>query len=242
MDLYYDYLNDSTYNVLAEQKIDLASVLEMLGPDNSFISFDSGIATEEAYIFGALKVNKSADLSFSVPFNDSEYTSFLESIGNDKDLSSLAASAVGKIINNYIKHADESVQCYSTTYKATNDELKIPLWHTDPGYGNNIDTEYKFVITLKGPGTLFCKLSEDPQKRSEEINAINLSASTAYYSIENRMSHAKLCSIEQGHKIYQAKALSGVALVSNNLNFAAVHAVPSPDSERIFLTCTSFKK
>lgn len=104
-------------------------------------------------------------------------------------------------------------------------------WHIDQKEEVSDIIKYRVSIALKGPSTLFCKLSEDEQKKLEALALIDEISLVNYLS-----STPNPCTIENGHTIHAAPQYFGAIFVIGKTNFSAVHSAPIINDNRIFIS------
>jgi hypothetical protein len=222
------------------------SAVGMLGPDNPFVGFDLNITSQEREVLESLQSNQTSiyelkTLEGNLDSFQHTYTQYLVSIGNNPYISSSAAAIITKLINSFgIKDIHY--------YGSSNDESPALLWHIDQYALIYEKPVYRIAITLKGPGTLFCKPSEQVNEKSLFIEKFKEVSDMFMYSLESQSFNTdifslqnKLCSFENGHKIYQAETLSATIFtvggkIDNISPLSAVHTSPKNQAERIFLS------
>ena len=101
-----------------------------------------------------------------------------------------------------------------------NDRFKIPRWHTDGCYFPPHNGEqFKVVVTLAGPSTLFYNL---PDEQRKDFNSLN----NARVETNNMLKNIKPVSPVFGQ---------GAAFIAGSQTRAAVHSEPHINSDRLFL-------
>jgi len=109
-----------------------------------------------------------------------------------------------------------------------NNEFNIPRWHIDGNFFERVNNEHqsKFIMTLKGPGTLLCNANETTRKIFFE----NFQGSR---EISERH---KLDEILKSQKVIQLQNNQCAIFLVGDRNIAAIHSEPPVTEPRIFIS------
>lgn len=219
--------------------------LTMLGQEHQFAFFDLGFTEDEKSTIDKLIVDKASDYVVNFASNNiqkfyTEYTKFLQDIGNNNEISLKTASIMARTFNKLNLCSNQACNIGISSNIAGNNIVDIVEWHIDLHDTSKIPP-YKVAIALKGPATLFCKLTEDEQLKKEayDITLNNLDLLYNASVNETALEELKLgspCPSEKGHIIYQASPYHGAVFVIGKTNFSAIHRAPLINENRIFLS------
>jgi hypothetical protein len=119
------------------------------------------------------------------------------------------------------------------------DEFKIPRFHYDGGFfsmkGNTI--QEKFLLTIKGPGSLLCEPSPENKKKFDEIFFSNMSTQseldvrTKLYSVIKDDNILQLTN-NQGAFMKTHEFVNGIG----NIFDTAIHSEPNITQSRLFIS------
>jgi hypothetical protein len=154
---------------------------------------------------------------------------FLRSIGtnNENDLINLKKIIIK--LTKQICGAYGRESCWLAIRVTTpTDAFDIPRWHVDGNFFTKVGDEIqsKFVMVLKGPGTLFC--NPDKKTREEFFNAVLHTR-----EIEERI---KLQNILKKQKIIQLQNNQGAIFLVGDRKISAIHSEPPITEPRIFIS------
>ena len=196
--------------------------LERLYPkgQESFAFVDAGLKERE--LFSRLKVNRSLSMKCigALERLHDKLTSALTEIGNtDMELVESATNELVLLTQRVLDAGGHANGFVIFRAFIPNDLFATPRWHMDGNfYHNSGMNPPKFVITLKGSGTLF-----QPSNCSREC-----------FTSKPEKSRKALALFYSGAPI-QPKACEGAFFIVGNLR-GAVHSEPNIAEERIFFS------
>jgi hypothetical protein len=113
----------------------------------------------------------------------------LNLIGDNSDIIARKVSCIITNISNLLKHGYEKDYCWMTIRVVEGTKnFKVPRWHCDGKYFNPdkyTDLQTKFIMVLKGPGTLLIK-RDDKIKTIYNNHVEKLVSESRYATIEDR--------------------------------------------------------
>ncbi|MES2219246.1 MAG: hypothetical protein V4501_12650 [Pseudomonadota bacterium] len=199
---------------------------EALNPQNPFTTFDLKFSSAEQAALDEMNINytKSYDNFGNLTALKNETKEFLKSLGqSDAGQIEIISNLITNLVNTVISSFEKATAWVTIRASLTTDTWDLPRWHTDGYYYAPYSGEqYKAVITLKGPGSLFYPL---PNELRQQFNSLQLNP-------DNRAIIAKL--------LDPAKAISidikkGVIFIVG-ADYAAVHSEPPIHESRLFLS------
>ena len=134
----------------------------------------------------------------------------------------------------------ESALIMLRTTPSENKLYDIPRWHTDGSFFLKGEREYKTVVTLVGPGTLFYKLPDEQRSAFNEVSGIKLTTLTPSKSEikikaqESRMKTYAICTDES--RIDSPAQYQGAMFVTGCKKTSMVHSEPKMTGKRFFLS------
>jgi hypothetical protein len=177
---------------------------------------------------------------------------FLSDLGNDQ----LQVNKMEKIIINLLY---KILQTYKMSYFSLDIRVfvskpnnHIPRWHKDSSFVNGVNT-FKFVTTLKGPGTLFIKSTKEVNLIYNKINIDELDEKNKYpydekldkkqleynlneqYKIGNK--YRSIYAKKFKHKkIIQSKNKGVIFFTGDDKDKSALHSEPKITEPRLFIS------
>lgn len=183
--------------------------------------------------------------SFDGNAYDYIYQSIKEvSTNNSDDLAKKSATILNKILNLAIEKLKEKMNINNFNkiiwlrYRTEDSEYDEPRWHSDGHYtiNDNYNTnQKKFIISLKGPGTLILKCDDE---MNEEINKKLIELQRKYRGISLENSRNINNEISENLKSCEIKQLENFEGVIYNIGGTAdscIHSEPRFDKPRLFL-------
>lgn len=212
--------------LFAETSLTLQQALEKLYPfgEESFCLVEGEIGNQD--VFSQLKIEKNISIRCvgDLEHLHNQLVEALNEIGNDQtDLVEAAAKELVELTYRVLEA--EGYQNGIVMFRAftPNQLFKIPRWHMDGNffkpYGQNPP---KFVITLKGPGTLF---QPSNCQRDYLLNDLK----------QPEQDRQKVALRFSKEATIQTKTFEGAFFVVGN-DHAAVHSEPSINEQRIFMS------
>jgi hypothetical protein len=139
---------------------------EMAKNSGSFVGFDLPIEDTEKEMFASLEAKGSETYFGYEPFVES-FSDYIQSMGNDKDASNAASIVTTSILGVFLNATSNSY--FSSIMSSAGDGIVLQNrggdWHID----RSDEVAYRAVFNLKGPGTIYCKLSSEGDQLMEEI-------------------------------------------------------------------------
>jgi asparagine N-glycosylation enzyme membrane subunit Stt3 len=173
---------------------------------------------------------------------DLKLTDFINGAGNNDNIN-IFINIIHKLVNNIAK-AYNTKYCWLTIRISKPTTIyDIPRWHMDGTFFIDSETiEAKFIIILKGPGTLFIKnnnskkinniYNNNLKQKFEEFNKLNILYNE---EIENKYK-IKLANKYKSCKHHQLKTREGFIFLNNKNNNGLLHSEPKKDENRIFIS------
>lgn len=248
--------NQSIATNLSEE---LSTKIALLSQEKPFINFSLGLTAEEKNLLSLLEITKTTSYDYYGAFPEKkDISSFIQSLGNNKDISSSVATIISQKIQD-IKEAFNAEAVWVTIRSShAVDDYSTPRWHTD-GYMYSPMTElqYKTAFVLKGASTLFCHLSDEGRikfnviqdelgqivgqyiKEGQPKDELYVIMAKYQYQLAKLIQEYKdkqQASIEQGSINY------GSIFVLGDKNSAAIHSEPHVDSDRLFISVVAGTK
>jgi len=215
----------------------------------SFTSFDLQLTVEEREIFESLQIKNLSpyNLYGSIEGKETEISEYITSLGNDQDKAQYVAQIIINISKEILTGFDAPAAWITLRSSHPNHQFDIPRWHTDGYFYPPFEgLQYKFAVTLQGPGTLLSEVTTatrneyikiykeawDTIKNSNDTTTIR--ERLIQHSNESRPLFVPLFPQD---KIVQATALEGILFtVGNQKGTATFHSEPSIDRYRLFMS------
>lgn len=227
---------------------DMKTKLEQMAHDKPFVSVPLQLSEEEQTILGQLINNKTVDFDHfgNLEGFQNEVTGFIESLGNPQELSISSARILENKINE-IKQAFNAEAVWVTIRSSHDrDGFDIPRWHQDGYFYSPHDgPQYKVGMVLKGPGTLFCSLSDEGRAEFNAIsNSIPITSDMSSDEIQAKTTELQyqLAQLIEKYKarqeapVSQGEINSGIIFIVGDENSAAIHSEPPIHSDRLFVS------
>lgn len=211
-----------------EELLEMPSALETLYPkgEKSFVYANSGITKPQ--LFSSLRVDQNISIRCIGKLDlleDLLVQSMLEMGENDIELVEEAAKELVCLTKRVLKAEGYTNGVVMFRAFVPTDLFQTPRWHMDGNFfrpwGENPP---KFVLTLKGPGTLF-----QPSNCNREL-LFNLEAPRQLDQDRQRVA-----SRFPEQETIKTKTHQGVFFIVGN-DYAAVHSEPDITEERIFIS------
>jgi hypothetical protein len=209
---------------------DVASAISLFSAENQFISFDAGFNAEEEEMFASLKVD---DRDFHQRFSlsrkgianfTSNFADDLMKLGNNIQVAAKAGASITRFIGSLFNNID-----YDKMLVMYGSRVNTDFWHIDHGCG-----EYRILMTLKGDGTLFCKLAEDEKIRLQKTKNLHPHGKKCFLGNFSRIQDD--CDAAQGNEIFQAQPLQPTVIKTRCMGGPTLHASPIVKSARFFIS------
>jgi hypothetical protein len=154
---------------------------------------------------------------------------FLLDLGqNDKESLIIIQKFIVKLLKKVCDGYDKDSAWLKIGVSLPHHSFDIPRWHTDGRFFEKVEGEFqsKFVMVIKGPGTLFC----DPNK---EIRKKFFDAFIGRADMNKRL---ELQEILKSEKVIQMPNNQGAIFLVGDQNYSAIHSEPPMTEPRIFIS------
>ncbi|MEO8963286.1 MAG: hypothetical protein ABI370_01240 [Gammaproteobacteria bacterium] len=217
--------SDSTFKLL-NSLTDKTTKSEEKSPsklESPFVFFDLNLSSEQKSTLAALKISQDESFENNGNFKNilTDIEKFISALDKQNaEISVKMAELILEIINKVISEMRQESAWIVMRSSQPNDAFKDPRWHTDGFYFPPYEGEqFKVVVTLAGPGTLFYNL---PDQQRETFNSLN----------NDRVNTKKM--LENITPVSPASG-QGAAFIAGSKTRAAVHSEPYINSARLFL-------
>lgn len=253
-DMYYDY-NTTSYSTeqvcLVEQgSFALVRIVEKaikgLGPSQPFLIFNTDLSAEEKSCLTKVEINSITEYNNygNIKTLKGELNSFMGALGNDTKTSVCVSQLVTRLVKEVIIGSGKEAAWVSLRASTVNKEFDLPRWHTDGNFylSELDDVQFKFVMALKGPQTLFYPL---PGEMREEFDAIQngISVPLLEDGSVDKVGFLKASEVNRkvlAKKLDINKAISAkfgqAAIFVVGTKYSAVHSEPPIREGRLFLS------
>ena len=247
----YIKLNDGLTQIGGIKKISFGSIKNTLKTieTKSYEIFKLNLTEEDKKTICSLNINiiesKPTKYNFYGNIDDfinntnqdiDELVEFIKSISINSYENAIKISCIIKNILSLLERGYNKNYCWLTIRIVKNSNaFKIPRWHCDGNYFNKIKYPYpqtKFVMVLKGPGTLLIK----PNYKVKEIynNYLEFAYKSKFETIEDRELLDKKLK-EVGAVQIQLKNDEGLIFLAGHPN-CTIHSEPDIIEPRMFLS------
>lgn len=224
---------------------DVADSIQALGGNSSFNVFDLHLTESEKTCLSALDVTLTDELNTygKVDQLESEISNFLIKIGNKESSSVDASKLISKLVQDLLAGSGKKYAWVALRSSIPNSDFDIPRWHIDGNFYDGSDKQYKIVMVLKGPQTLFFNLPEEMKDWF-----INAAQSKIIYNHDGSINKAETLQANGsrnlvadtlkslgGDRVVSAKFGQGAAFIVGSHD-AAVHSEPPINAPRLFIS------
>lgn len=182
---------------------------------------------------------------------------FFKSIGNKDEISNnIAKIIINKLVKKFLLATKMDSAWLTIRTSTANNYFDIPRWHCDGYYYNaekmhkNKEFAYKFVMTLKGPGTIFKSDEKAKIKMNQIDNEMINELGTQISKIDpldikkinktNNLIHEEFRkkTMEELLKFptIQSNNNQGIIFISGNKKRCLVHSEPPVHEDRLFIS------
>lgn len=200
--------------------------LKTLNANKPFTNFNIPLSHEESNSLNKLHIDapKAYDNFGKLDYLINELDEFIKSLNlNNIDISQSISTLIKKLVSDVILGFEKETAWVTVRASIATDIWDIPRWHTDGYYYSPyIGEQYKVVITLKGPASLFYPLSNDLREKFYSLQ----------FEPENRETIASMLDMSQS---ISALPRQGTIYIVGS-NYSAVHSEPPIHEERLFLS------
>jgi hypothetical protein len=188
---------------------------------------DVGITPSHLFDFDQIQIEEDhIYISLGVPSSD-DLIHFLTKIGpNDPTAMSRVALKITEITEQILLASTRETVCMSLRSFTPTHHYDLPRWHMDGQYYKPTvkgELQYRFVLTLVGPSTLFYPLSSDLMEFRKSV----------WNLMSNRKLMAEMFECERAFSPSREKA---VFLIGGSSRRAALHSEPPIHGTRLFLS------
>jgi hypothetical protein len=210
---------------------DVNHAISLFSEENQFVAFDAAFSAEEVAMFENLKMDHEMDRAFFRSLSVSRETEVLDfadlfkndlmKFGNDIQVAYEATNSITRFIWSLLKETG----CDKMKVMYRSHHISADFWHFDDSASDHI-----ILMTLKGDGTLFCKLAGDEQTRLHKIKNHKKNLFLGNFSkIEEG------CDASQGDEIFQAQPLQPTVIKTSLRPYSTKHASPILEKNRFFI-------
>lgn len=204
----------------------------LANPEKSFMKFEIDLSDKLKKSLKDINIENENTFNYYgyVDKLDSEkVNNFFVNIGqNDEERLIIIEKFIAKLTKKVCNEYNRDSVWLAIRVTLPDNEFDIPRWHIDGKFFENVNNEIqsKFIMTVKGPGTLFCDANKEVRKEFFENFKGN-------HEISQRQ---KLDEILKSQKIIQLKNDQGAIFLVGDINIAAIHSEPPFSEPRIFLS------
>ncbi|MDP1723887.1 MAG: hypothetical protein Q8L85_04220 [Alphaproteobacteria bacterium] len=225
------------------------TAINNLGPNNPFAFYDLNLSDNEIKTLEKITINSPILTAYNnyghIDKLEVEVNEFIKKLSQENEIIAKEVSQlIEKLVKELIQASGKETAWVALRPSIPNSDFDLPRWHHDGYFYKPYDIQqYKFALVLKGPSTLFCKLSPDEKKafdilKKKEIQKIVQDESGKIIKFEedisNRQALATMISDFQA-PITIAKPYQGAVFVVGG-NKAAIHSEPPISTNRLFLS------
>ena len=225
------------------------TAINNLGPNNPFAFYDLNLSDNEIKILEKITINPIISNSYENYGNidklEVEVSEFIKSLSEENEIiASEASQLITKLVKGLVQASGKETAWVALRPSIPNSEFDLPRWHHDGYYyGPREIQQYKFALVLKGPSTLFCKLSHDEKNafdilKKKEIQKIVQDENGKIIKFEEDMSNRQaLATMIRDFQapITIANPYQGAVFVVGGNN-GAIHSEPPISENRLFLS------
>lgn len=228
-----------------------------LSPEVPYLDFDLEVTEEEKFSLDKLTIT-SQNNYINYDRLDSlleEANEFINKIGEgNSEVSLIIAKLIVRIVNQaidyFLEKYNRETAIVEMRASTPNPLFQIPRWHQDGLYFSLGEKEnYKAVVTLKGPSTLFYRPSQEQKEFMEQLKRETppppvdsegkLDLVAAFH--QQQKNRVKLADAFDKSKATSPTFGRGSIFIAGT-NYAAVHSEPDITSQRFFLSITPGSK
>lgn len=225
------------------------TAINNLGPNTPFAFYDLNLTDNEIKTLEKITINSSMLTDYNNYGNidklEVEINEFIKSLSQENEIIAKEASQlITKLVKGLVQASGKEKAWVSLRPSMPNSAFNLPRWHMDGFFYKPHDIrQYKFALVLKGPSTLFCKLSPDEKKtfdilKAKETHKIIQDENGKIIKFEEDMSNRKaLATMISSFQapVTIAKPYQGAVFVVGESN-SAIHSEPSISENRLFLS------
>lgn len=230
-------------------RANVQTAINTLGFTNPFAFYDLNLSDSEINALKKIVINHPILTNYNNYGNidklEIEVNEFIKSISKENEIIAKEVSLlIEKLVKELVQASGKETAWVTLRPSMPNSEFDLPRWHMDGYFYRPYDTQqYKFALLLKGPSTLFCKLSTDHKNafdilKKKEIQKIVQDENGKIIKYEEDMSNRKaLAALISSFQtpIATAKPYQGAVFVVGGNN-SAIHSEPPISENRLFLS------
>lgn len=228
---FFHHSFSTCHEIMVSEKI--SNALIKLSPETPFIIFDLTLSSADLNDLKKLKINSTLEYNNygDLESLQSGISDFLLSLGNSLEIANSVSKLITKIIiHSLIGSRRETAWIVLRAFTHT-DEYDIPRWHTDGTFYTSMSMQYKIVMALKGPQTLFYPKALFETLSDQMQNEFHFLSDGKDGPKENRIAQAKI--LDASQIISSSLNQGALFLVGDN---GALHSEPPINEERLFLS------
>lgn len=221
--------------------------------NKDFKMFKIKLSESEQKTISNLDITSSNTLNYCGNLKLLDFNNFFKTIGKNNFQT---CKSVEQIVTKITKKVLAGFACehfwISIRASKPNNFFDIPRWHYDGAYFSQVNSQAKFAMVLKGPGTLVIKKSSKVEKAYEKIKIQHTKEVNEQFEKQNPKTPNEesqiLMKLDNEYRPIYAKAMSKFKIkqLENNKGlvfwggrdsrFSALHSEPKIDEPRLFIS------
>jgi len=159
---------------------------------------------------------------------------YFKSLGTNIDQDCITYSRLIFRLINLVRQIKSNTSCWLSIRSSipNDDDYKIPRFHKDGKYYSTKENEIvqKFILTIKGPGTLICEPTEQGQQKFDEV-FYNTNNTFSDLEIREKLAHALI-----DEHIHQLTNNQGCFFTVGSDLKSSIHSEPNITQPRLFIS------
>jgi len=196
-----------------------------------------------------LDIERTAEFNYYGKLKELDFQGFFKTVGKNRDTQSVE-NTIKKIIKKVLGGFGRKYFWLAVRASTPTKDFDIPRWHYDGKYFKSTDSQAKFAVTLKGPGTLVVRKSTAVEK------AYNAVASRQSQEVTSQLDKRKSLEeqldmyfrVEKKYRLIFAEAMEKFAVTQlgndegiifwggKDTHYSALHSEPKVDKPRLFVS------
>ncbi len=213
---------------------DIRTAVKSLETGASFSFYDLHLSDQELKDLQSLQI-KTADQYDNFGKIDAfpqELRAFLKKVGpNEEGAIEKASKIIERMVSQLVVASGQEAAHICMRATVPSPAFDTLRWHVDGYYYEPRTHQYKFVVSLKGPPTLFYKPSLST--REKFLTLLNEDIS---YQMDAKKRQILADLLNDPSQRFQAESTQGSAFVVGDEAVAAVHSEPPMPVERLFIS------
>jgi len=225
---------------MTDLALNIATALSLLGTGTTFSNFDLELSPSQINAIEHIQVSDASYYESYGTLDNKKVQKYIENLDpTNKEYAKEVADTISYIVSSALKGFNQEASWVSIRPSTSNNYFDIPRWHTDGCYylADGMHPQYKIVLTLKGPGTLFYNLPDNLRDRFNELQYIApeefKSHNLEKEMMEQRIERAQLI---DNSKIIKGEVGKGYIFTACEQKYATVHSEPKMDGQRLFIS------